>query len=137
MGFFEQEMLESGDISKDFFRVRAESVLTDLFNVDFGFLELPEARFFSLLYAEAKRGNALLKKDLVQGERKREYWTSEHDRWHKAILQNRGGDLSFLIHELRYEADQYFRRRNESAKMADYHTVLTNLAMILEQEKQT
>ena len=137
MGFFELDLQEDDAISKDYFSARALSILTELSHVDFEFVSKDVASFYSKMFAEAKERNAMIRRDIAPNNRKKEYWISEHERWEKANLQAKGGDITLLAWELKMEAGRCFSLRNHLDEMAIYGMVLSNLSEILEPEEST
>lgn len=125
------EIKDNGAISWDYFSARAESVLSNLAYVDPENIGFEAARLFSHMFADAKAGNAILKRDMAVGKRKKEYWTIEKERWQKALREAKQGDEALLSRELLSEANRYIRDRVRSGEAAKFGTVLTNLAKIL------
>jgi len=109
MGFYEFDINESGGISKDYFNNRAEAILSELTEINPKYIGSSGARFYSILYAEARRQEAKQNIDICSNKSEREKWTDKHDRWHKVILQFESGNLTLLSKELEKDRLQYLR----------------------------
>jgi len=62
-----EEVLDSKPgISKNYFRTRVEAVLSELSGISFEHFQEPEARFYALIYAEARFGYAIQMEGLAE-----------------------------------------------------------------------
>lgn len=135
MGFYEYDLMEAGGIARSYFENSAEAVLTEISDWDFRVVGLPQARFYSSLYAEARLNDASMKLDMSMKESDREEWISEHDRWHKAVIQAREGEYGPLSEEIVNDAVG-FVKNSENEEEGSFATALFRISEMLVEGEQ-
>ena len=131
MGFFGREVAESGGISRNFYQNRAIAVLSELSDWNFAYVDIDAARFYSEVYAEARRRDASAKADLSTTPSEKSLWRAESQRWNEALSRASDSDFTHLSSRLDDESISFFKKAHGAPEMADYGTVLQNLSDML------